>query len=105
MLSALLITLREGLEAALIIGIVLAYLATTGNHKRFRDVWVGTALAVAVSLIAGIAVYLSAGRFEGRAEEIFEGSAMLVAAAILTWMIFWMRKQAVNIKDQLQSQI
>lgn len=105
MASALLITLREGLEAALIIGIVLAYLATTGNRKRFKDVWWGTALAVAVSLIAGIAVYFSAGRLEGRAEEIFEGSAMLVAAVILTWMIFWMRKQAVNIKDQLQSQI
>ncbi|MFC1983423.1 iron uptake transporter permease EfeU [Chloroflexota bacterium] len=105
MVSALLITLREGLEAALIIGIVLAYLATTGNRKRFKDVWMGTALAIAVSLIAGIVIYFSAGRFEGRAEEIFEGSAMLVAAVILTWMIFWMRKQAVNIKDHLQSQI
>ena len=66
MLSALLITLREGLEVALIIGIVLAYLATTGNHERFKDVWWGTALAITVSLIAGIAVYFSAGRFEGR---------------------------------------
>lgn len=105
MLSALLITLRERLEVALIIDIVLAYLATTGNLKRFKDVWQGTALAITVSLIAGIVVYFSAVRFEGRAEEIFERSAMLVAAVILTWMIFWMRKQAVNIKDQLQSQI
>ena len=58
-----------------------------------------------VSLIAGTAVYLLAGEFSGRAEEIFEGVAMFVAVGILTWMIFWMRKQASNIKAHLEAQI
>ncbi len=105
MLASLLITLREGLEAALIIGIILAYLARTDNRQSFKPVWLGTSLAVLVSLIAGAVVYLVAGEFTGRAEEIFEGLAMFVAVGVLTWMIFWMRKQAVNIKAHLHSQI
>ncbi len=105
MLSSLLITLREGLEAALIIGIILAYLARTGNRQGFKPVWLGTSLAVLVSLIAGAVVYLVAGEFTGRAEEIFEGVAMFIAVGVLTWMIFWMRKQAVDIKAHLHAQI
>ena len=105
MLSSLLITLREGLEAALIIGIILAYLARTTNRQGFRPVWTGTALAVLVSLIAGVAIYLLAGEFTGQAAAIFEGLAMFLAAGVLTWMIFWMRKQAVSIKAHLHTQI
>ncbi len=105
MLSSLLITLREGLEAALIIGIILAYLARTNNRQGFKPVWLGASLAVLVSLIVGAAIYLLAGELSGQAEEIFEGLAMFVAAGVLTWMIFWMRKQAVNIKAHLHAQI
>ncbi len=105
MLSSFLITLREGLEAALIIGIILAYLARTDNRQGFKPVWLGISLAVLVSLIAGATVYILAGEFSGRAEEIFEGIAMFVAAGVLTWMIFWMRKQAIDIKAHLQAQI
>jgi len=105
MLGSLLITLREGLEAALIIGIILAYLARIGSRQSFKPVWLGTSLAVLVSLIAGAAIYLLAGELSGQAEEIFEGLAMFVAAGVLTWMIFWMRKQAVNIKAHLHAQI
>lgn len=105
MLSSLLITLREGLEAALIIGIVLAYLAQTGNRRAFRPVWLGTGLAVIASLIAGAAVYFTAGELTAPGEQIFEGVATLTAAGILTWMIFWMRRQAINIKGQLQAEI
>jgi high-affinity iron transporter len=105
MLSALLITLREGLEAALIIGIILAYLSNTGNRQGFKPVWIGTTLAIVASLIVGAVIYFSAGRLEGRAEEIFEGAAMWTAAGVLTWMIFWMRKQAINIKGHLHAQI
>jgi len=60
---------------------------------------------VLVSLIAGAAIYLLAGEFCGQTAEIFEGIAMFVAAGILTWMIFWMRKQAINIKAHLHAQI
>jgi high-affinity iron transporter len=105
MLASFLITLREGLEAALIIGIILAYLARTDNRQSFKPVWLGTSLAVLVSLIVGAAIYFLAGEFSGRAEEIFEGLAMFVAVGVLTWMIFWMRKQAVNIKAHLHAQI
>ena len=105
MLSSLLITLREGLEAALIVGIILAYLARTDNRQGFKPVWLGVSLAVLVSLIAGVLIYLLAGELNGQAEEIFEGIAMFLAAGVLTWMIFWMRKQAVNIKAHLHAQI
>ncbi len=105
MLSSLLITLREGLEAALIIGIILSFLAKTGNRQGFKPVWLGVSLAVACSLIAGAFIYLLAGEFTGQAEEVFEGTAMLLAVGVLTWMIFWMRKQAVNIKAHLHTQI
>ena len=105
MLGSLLITLREGLEAALIIGIVLAYLAKTDHRSWFKHVWLGTALAILASLSAGAVIYFSVGELEGRAEEVFEGLAMLTAAGILTWMIFWMRNQAINIKGHLHTQI
>ncbi len=105
MLGSLLITLREGLEAALIIGIILAYLARTDNRQGFKPVWFGVSLAVLGSLIAGAAIFLLAGEFSGQAEEIFEGIAMFLATGVLTWMIFWMRKQAVNIKVHLHAQI
>ena len=105
MLGSFLITLREGLEAALIIGIILAYLARTDNRQGFKPIWLGVSLAVLVSLIAGVLIYFLAGEFTGQAEEIFEGSAMFLAAGVLTWMIFWMRKQAINIKAHLHAQI
>ena len=105
MLGPLLITLREGLEAALIIGIIMAYLARTGNRQGFKQVWLGTASAVLVSLIAGAAIYAVAGELSGRAEEIFEGLVMFTAVGVLTWMIFWMRSQAVDIKAHLHAQV
>lgn len=105
MLGALLITLREGLEAALIIGIILAYLARTNNRQGFKPVWLGASLAVLVSLITGAIIYSVAGELSGRAEEIFEGLAMFLAVGVLTWMVFWMRRQAINIRGELQAQI
>lgn len=105
MLGALLITLREGLEAALIVGIILAYLTRTANRRAVRSAWLGVAAAVVASLAAGGAIYVTAGEISGPAEPIFEGAATLLAAAVLTWMILWMRRQAVNIKASLQAQI
>jgi high-affinity iron transporter len=105
MLSSFLITLREGLEAALIIGIVLAYLSRTDNRRGYKHVWIGTGIGIAVSLLVGGIIYLTARELSGRAEEIFEGSVMFLAVAVLTWMIFWMRKQAVNIRGHLYAQV
>jgi high-affinity iron transporter len=104
-MGAALLTAREGLEASLLVGIVLAYLAKTGNRDAFRVIWAGTAAAIAVSIACGAALFFTVGELEGRAEEIFEGVAMLSAVAVLTWMIFWMRKQAASIKKELEAKL
>ena len=104
-MGAALVTTREGLEASLIVGIVLAYLAKTDNRQHFRTIWAGTAAAVLVSALTGAALFFTVGALEGRAEQIFEGVAMLSAVAVLTWMIFWMRKQAMGIKRDLETRV
>ena len=102
MFVSALITLREGLEAALIIGIVLGVLRKLGHANRSRAVWAGVVAAVAVSVAAGLALNVLGVAFEGRAEEIFEGVAMLLAAGVLTWMIFWMQRQGRRIQAELE---
>ena len=105
MAGAFLVTLREGLEAALIISIILAYLARTGNHRYFRNIWLGTGAAVVVSMAAGAGLYWTIGHLSGRAEEIFEGIAMFIAVLVLTYMVIWMKRQAINIKSHLEAQV
>jgi len=105
MAGSLLIMLREGLEAALIVGIILGYLAKTGNRSKSGIVWWGVGAAIAASLVAGAIIFLTAGSLEGRAEEIFEGAAMFIAVGVLTYMIFWMRRQAINIRAHLHAQL
>ena len=102
MLAAALITFREGLEAALIVGVVLAVLRRVGRPEWRTAVWWGVATAVALSLVAGLALYAVGAKMEGRAEEVFEGAAMLLAAAFLTWMIFWMQTQGRQIRERLE---
>jgi high-affinity iron transporter len=101
MVASFLITLREGVEAALIVGIVLGVLRRLGYSDRARAVWAGVAAAVATSVAAAFALQAVGVAFEGRGEEIFEGVAMLVAAVVLTWMIFWMRRQGRDIEAEL----
>ena len=86
-------------------GIILAYLKKSGNRHAFRSVWLGTGLAIAVSVIVGSIIFFAASELEGRGEEIFEGLASLTAAGLLSWMIFWMHRQSANIKGHLHSQI
>lgn len=100
------ITLREGFEAALIVGLILAYLKKTGNLERHAStVWWGVVGGVAVSLLAGGILFASVGELEGTAEALYEGIAMLLAAAVVTWMVFWMRKQAATIGAHLRHQV
>lgn len=105
MIAALLITLREGLEAALIIGIVLGVLRKLGRMDRSKPVWIGVAAAIIASIAAGLALNVLDVAFEGRGEAIFEGAAMLLAAAVLTWMIFWMQRQGRNVQAELESDV
>ena len=105
-LSAGLLTgLREGVEAALIVSIVLAYLARTGNGRHFGKIWLGVAAAAGVSLLVGVVLFATIGEFGEPAEQIFEGIAMVVAAAVVTWMLFWMRRQAAGVRNELHASV
>ncbi len=103
MLPSYLLSLREGIEAALIVGIVLGALRQMRRTDLSSSVWFGVFIASALSVLAGILLTVLGLSFEGRAEEIFEGVTMLFAAGVLTWMIFWMSRQARNIKGELES--
>jgi high-affinity iron transporter len=105
MVAALLITLREGLEAALVVGIVLGVLRKLGQADRSKPVWAGVLAAAMVSIVAGLALNALGVAFEGRGEEIFEGIAMLLAAVVLTWMIFWMQRQGRHIQTELEKDV
>ncbi|MBA3071978.1 MAG: iron transporter, partial [Anaerolineae bacterium] len=94
MLPGYLLALRESLEAALIIGIVFSVLAKMDQKQLGRTVWIGVLMGVIVSLFSALILHRIGMAFDGQAEEIFEATAMLLAAAILTWMVFWVRKQS-----------
>lgn len=100
--SGLLTGLREGVEAALIVAIVCAYLARTGNARHFGKIGAGVGAAVATSVVLGAALFLTLGGLEEPYEQIFEGAAMVLAAGVVTWMLFWMRRQASSVKGELQ---
>jgi len=103
-LSSFLITSRETLEAALVIGIVLAYLSKTNNAQYKKTVYYGIILGIILSILAAVAFTVFAGGFEGRSAEIFEGSTMIFAAVLLTTMIFWMMKQK-KVAQQIESKV
>lgn len=93
MISSFIITFRETLEAALIVGIILAYLIKTNREKYNNIVYLGVISAIVASIIGAFLFNTLAGGFEGKAEEIFEGISMLFAAFLITFMILWMMKQ------------
>ncbi len=99
------ITFREGLEAFLIVGIILAYLAQTRRFEMKKHVFAGTGLALVASLIAAVIFNILAIEFEGPREEIFEGFVMLFAAAILTSMIIWMTRESSNISSNIRQKV
>jgi high-affinity iron transporter len=105
MLASALLALREGLEAALIVGILLGYLRQVGRLDCQRNVWAGVMAAVVGSLGVAVALQVAGAEFEGRAEQLFEGCTMLLAVAVLTWMIFWMRYQARFFRTSLEQEV
>ena len=105
MLPTFVIGLREGVEAALIVSIVLAYLAKTGNQRYFGRIWTGVVAAVGVSVGIGLVLWMTIGGLEEPAEQVFEGLTMLLAAAVVTWMLFWMRRTSANIRGELHAGI
>ena len=103
--SGLLTGLREGVEAALILAIICAYLAKTGNRRHFGKIFLGAGLAVVLSAILGIAIYVTVGSFPAPYEQLFEAATLLLAAGVVTWMLFWMRRQAASVKGELQAAV
>jgi len=103
--AAFIVTLREGIEAALIVSILLAYLKQLGRTDRAHVVWWGTALAIGISAVVGTVIFAVGAEFEGTAEQVFEGLVTLTAVSVLTWMIFWMRRQGARIKSDLQDKV
>jgi high-affinity iron transporter len=97
--------LREGVEAALIVAIVLAYLSRTGNAAHASKVWLGAGSAVVLSLAFGLVIYQSVGSLEEPWEQLFEGAAMLIAAVVVTWMLFWMRRNASRASSELRAAV
>ena len=107
MFANFLIGLREGLEASLVVGILIAYLVKTGNRDKLRPVWGGIAAAIALSVAFGaLLTYTSTEVLStGKQQETFAGVVSLAAIGFVTWMIFWMRRTARFLKTDLQDKL
>jgi len=103
LLSSYILSLREGIEAALVLGIVLGILRQMGRLDLSSSVWLGAGSAALLSLITAVLLTFFGLEMKDPAEAIFEVSTMLLAAGILTWMIFWMSQKAQHIKRDLES--
>ncbi len=104
-MAAFLIVLREAAEAALLLGILFAYLRSQGQRVQERWAWGGVAVAVLVSMAAGLALHATVGSLEGRSEEVAEGVIAFCAVAVLTWMVFWMASHSRSARSRLQAKV
>jgi len=103
-LATLVIFLREGIEASMIVAILLAYLDRIGHREHFKDVLLGVGAALLLAAGGGVAAYLTIRSYDGsRVQTIFETGTFILAAAVLTYMTFWMRNHARSISSELRS--
>jgi len=103
MLATLVIFLREGVEASMIVAILLAYLNRIGRRQHFRDVFLGVGAALVLATAGGAAAYLTIRSYDGsRVQTIFETVTFVIAASVLTYMTFWMRKHARSLSRELR---
>ena len=104
MLATLVIFLREGVEASMIIAILLAYLNRIGRREHFRDVFIGVGAALVLATAGGAVAYATIRSYDGsRVQTIFETATFLVAATVLTYMTFWMRNHARSLSRELRA--
>ncbi len=104
MLATLVIFLREGVEASMIIAILLAYLNRIGRREHFRDVFIGVGAALILATAGGAVAYATIRSYDGsRVQTIFETATFLFAAAVLTYMTFWMRNHARSLSKELRA--
>jgi high-affinity iron transporter len=105
MLFPFLIMFREGVEAALIVGIIASYLRQTGRSYLMKAIWTGVALASIVCLFIAIILQIASQEFPQQEQELFSSIISVIAVVVLTWMVFWMRRAGRSIKGELQSQV
>ncbi len=104
MLATLVIFLREGVEASMIVAILLAYLNRIGRRDHFRDVFAGVGAALLLATGGGVAAYETIRSYDGsRVQTIFETVTFIVAAVVLTYMTFWMRSHARSLSKELRA--
>jgi high-affinity iron transporter len=100
-----LIGLREGLEASLVVCILVAYLVKTGNRAKLPPVWLGVGLAAGVSLAFGAGLQFGTQELAFTAQEAIGGSLSILAVGLVTWMVFWMRRTARHLKAELEGKL
>jgi len=105
MLSTFLIALREGLEAALIVGILVAYLVKTGRQRLLPPLWIGVSVAILASLALGGFLSFTSAELTPRGGEFFAGTTSFLAVGFVTWMIFWMQRAARGLRDELHGKV
>ena len=105
MLATYLIGLREGLEAALIISILVAYLVRTDRRSALPWVWAGVGCAVVVSVVVAMVLRMTSAVLSDTAEQLFAGTMSLLAVALVTWMVFWMKSASRTIAADLRGDL
>lgn len=105
MFSNFLIGLREGLEASLVVCILIAYLVKTGNRDGLVPIWIGVGIAVAVSLGFGAGLEFGSQEMTFKAQEALGGSLSIVSVGLVTWMVFWMRRTARHLRAELHGKL
>lgn len=105
MIAGILITLREGLEAFLVVGILIGILTKIGQRNKYKYIWAGSAVAIVASVVLAYIIQLLSIQFEGVNALIFELVVAGIAITVLTYMVIWMHKQSRYLKQELEKKV